>query len=270
MMKKQTTILLTALAIFTLGAPRVGQAQVNSYFMPVEDAVLESHIDLQIHYSNLSVSLGQLGEMDLDLLNFSLEAQYVFWDRLEVGLNVPFVSHGAAGLGGRSFSATEFGDIMLNLKARIFGGSLLGMAFYLNTQLPTHSGGGYRSYANMQMGPGVTASLLGLKVGGNIDFWWLPRGSEGAHTGEDFLLVGPNVYAGYTFLTLLTFKLAVQYLNSLQPSSDLTAIAITPGMEVSLLKIIRAGLSVRIAATDDAKLLFGGRASVLFSGGIAF
>ena len=78
--------------------------------------------------------------------------QVAIADVFEIGLNVPFITHasgantGAGWLSSRD--STQFGDIELGLKARVFSvGSYLSLAAFLNTYLPTHSGPGGHDFA---------------------------------------------------------------------------------------------------------------------------
>jgi hypothetical protein len=160
---------------------------------------------------------------------------------------------------------SQFGDIMLNLKARLFGGETLGIALYNNIMLPTHSGDYTHSYAHMIPGIAASLKLLGLRLGGSFQGLWLINGE-----GEDQLALGLDGYAGYSLLGMLTLEVALSFFNSVKPDSETTAIAITPGATVDLFDVLRAGIACRIAANDEGKLFYRGRAALLFHGGISF
>jgi hypothetical protein len=67
----------------------------------------------------------------------------------------------------------------------------------------------------------------------------------------------------------LGLQLAVEYFNSLHPSSDLNAFLVTPGVEVKVW-VLHASVGARIAATDEAKGIIGGRVGVLANAGLRF
>jgi len=258
-----TTRLPASVAVMLcLLAPGSAWAQFNQYWLPVEQGKLDSHVDLQLQYSRLSVA----GE-DLNVVILGVEAQYAIKDRFEVGLNVPaLVKSYAAGVAfGESDAA--FGNIMLNLKARLFSiGEVLSLAAYTNVMLPTHSEVDSRKYTMIVPGVAATGKLLGVLVGGGLGLVWFAVGND----APDTALITVDVYGGYSLFGILTFKLALQYANSFKPDSDTWALGITPGLEVDLLDIVRVGAAVRIATNDEALALYGGRAALLFHGGISF
>ena len=251
--------LASAALMVCLFAPVGARAQFNQYWLPVEQGLLDSHVDLQLQYSRLDV----WGD-DVNIAVLAIEAQYAFKDRFEVGLGVPAVVHNY-GSGVAYQDDTAFGNIMLNLKARLFSiGESLSLAAYTNVMLPTHSGVESRDYAMLVPGVAATGKLLGLLVGGGVGALWLVTGEE----VQAYVTI--DLYGGYSLFGVLTFKLALQYANRFHTDSDIWAIGITPGLEVDLLDIVRIGVAARIAANDKAKFLYGGRAALLFHGGISF
>jgi len=266
---------MAALVVVLLAslAPATARAQFSAYFLPVERGYVDSHADLQLHYSRLSEEFCILGTCDELVVNaaiLSVEAQYALFDRLEVGVNVPFVVHAWASLGsgaGESEDNTEFGDILLNLKGKIVGFEWLSVAAFVNTSLPTHSGEGDRDSSIMQLGGAVTSRFLGILLGANLQGVWGINGD-----GDDAAFMGMDFYGGYKLFGMLSLTLAFQYLHQIHPDTQgtLTPFAITPGVELNPLLGLRVGVASRIAANDDARYLFIGRASVLFHAGYSF
>lgn len=251
-------------------APATARAQFSAYYLPVERGYVDSHVDLQLHYSRLTEELCVLGTCDELVINaaiLSVEAQYAILDRFEVGVNVPFVVHAWANLGSSSDDDTNFGDILLNLKAKIVGFDWLSVAAFVNTSLPTHSGEGDRDTSMMQLGGAVTSRFLGVLLGANLQGLWAINGD-----GDDAALLGMDFYGGYKLFGMLSLTLAFQYFHQIHPDTQgtLTPFAITPGVELNPLRGLRVGIASRIAANDDARLMFIGRASVLFHAGYTF
>ena len=260
--KLMAVTLLAALAI-----PAAAQAQHHAYLIPLETGTVESGVDLQLHYSHLD--LGSFGGTDIsaDVAILSVEAQYAFADRFEVGLNIPFVAHSSVFWGSNSKGdETHFGDIILDLKVKLVGTKSMGVSLFANTRLPTHSwDGGTREYAVIHTGGAVSLDLAGLRVGGGLHFLLLA-----ADTGGDVpAILGLEGYVGYKLLGLLVLQLGLQYHNSISPNADLNVFALTPGAELEV-KWFRVGLSTRIAITDEAEGFYGGRPNLLFHAGFFF
>jgi hypothetical protein len=256
--------LAAAAVLILLSAPSSARAQFNQYWLPVEQGVVDSHIDVQLQYSRHN-DVYDLEDSTDNIAVLSVEAQYAFKDRFEVGLGIPVVAHNY-GAGVVATEGTGFGNIMLNLKARLFGlGDMLSVAAYTNVMLPTHSEADDRDYSMILAGGAVSAKLLGIRLGGGIGAIWFVSG------GPDHALMNIDAYAGYSFFGVLTLKLAAQFAKGFLPENyQHDAFAITPGVEVDLLDIIRLGVAVRIATNDNAKALYLGRANLLFHGGISF
>ena len=261
----QRTAALVVVLLASL-APATARAQFSAYYLPVERGYVDSHVDLQLHYSRLTEDT-PFGDLEVNAAILSVEAQYALFDRFEVGVNVPFMVHAWANLGPSSDDDTEFGDILLNLKAKIIGFDWLSVAAFVNTSLPTHSGEGDRDTSIMQLGGAVTSRFLGILLGANLQGVWGINGG-----GDDAVLLGMDFYGGYKLFGMLSLTLAFQYFHQVHPDTQgtLTPFAITPGIEVNPLLGLRIGVASRIAANDDARLMFIGRASVLFHAGYSF
>jgi hypothetical protein len=265
-MPQRFILISSALLVCLIFSPKKAQAQFDQYLYPVEQAFLDKHVELQFHYTKLDLAISNTA-VSMNSAFLSVEGQWAFADRFEVGLNVPFLHYGSTSSGSiPSEAKSEFGDVRLDLKGRIFGlGETLALSVFVDTYLPTHSADYSRDYAIIQPGVAVSAKLLGLLVGGGVQSLLYVYGK-----GDDSVYVGFNGYAGYSLLGLVSFNLAIDYMNSVKPSSEANAFSVIPGVEVGLFKIVRIGVSSRIAINDDAKLLYLGRASLLFHGGISF
>jgi len=256
--------LAAAAALICLIAPSGARAQFNQYWLPVEQAVVDSHIDVQLQYSRFDDPHDVADNTD-SVAVLSVEAQYAFKDRFEVGLGIPVLAFNY-GTGVTQEEDTGFGNLMLNLKARLFGlGDTLSVAAYTNVMLPTHSNADERDYAMVLAGGAVSAKLLGIRLGGALGAIWLISG------GFDVALMNVDLYAGYSFFGVLTLKLAAQFAKGFHPGGyEYEAFALTPGVEVDLLDIIRVGVAARIATNEDAEALYLGRATLLAHAGISF
>ena len=246
-----------AVAALLLISTSAANAQHSQYLYPVEKAVLESHADLQYQYSKLDrFGVESAGDQNISIL--SIELQYAL-KRLEIALNVPFVTNDLTEDG------TNFGDIIVALKYRILGlAKQFALSTYVNTTLPTHSGDRKRDYATIQTGVAAQLALLGFTIGGNAQAIWSILGNA-----DDRLLLGLNAFARVPIFPFIAVLAALEYYNSVHPNGDQNAFAITPGLEATI-AFIHAGVSVRIAATDEAKAIFGGRAAVLLNAGARF
>ena len=162
---------------------------------------------------------------------------------------------------------TEFGDIELALKARLFSlEDYVSVAIFANTYLPTHSGDADRDNAMLVPGAAVSGTALGAMYGLVLKAPWLIDGGR-----KDGVLFGMDVFCGYTVLGTLRFQLAIQYLEAVYPDgADGSAFAVTPGIDVVLLDLIEVGLATRIAVNNDARVTYLGRASLLFHAGVRF
>lgn len=252
---RTTTSLICAVAL--LCAPRASDAQLSTYNMPVERGILESHIDLQYQYSSYDVPGGD----SVNVSVLSVEGQFAL-SSVELSINVPFVTHGWAS----SPDSTAFGDLMVGGKYKVFGvGKTLGIALFLNATLPTHSGDFTRSYAQLQGGGAISASVIGFEVGGGVQTHWTIIGDD----QDDLGLIGFYGFGRFPILGLIALQAAVEYFNSMHPGGDLNALLITPSVEVSV-AWFHAGVGARIAATDDGMAVSRGRVAVLGNAGIRF
>lgn len=250
--------------VTTLLTPHVVLAQYSNYYLPIEKGFLDSHIDLQYQYAKFPQPT-KGADIEGHGSIVSIEGQYVFSDRFEAGLNVPFLVHGAATVNGFGSSETQFGDIFLNLKGKVLGNDTLSLAAFVNTRLPTHSGDDPRENASVIPGVAASFGLLGIEINGAVKALWEIEGET-----SDVVFLGLDAGAGYSLLGILTLNLGMQYVNSLKPSSEWNVLAFVPGVGVDVLDIVHLGLAARIATTDESKSFFKGRVNVLFHGGIRF
>ncbi len=242
--------------LVALLAPSAAQAQLSQYNWPIEQAILESHVDLQFQYSKL-----ELGIADINVALLSLEGQIALGS-VELAINVPFMVHGW----NTSPNEVAFGDIMAGIKWRLFGvADNFGVAVFANAYLPTHSSDFTRSYTQVQAGAVASAQVMGFRVGGGLQTVWTILGDD----LDDVGLLGFYAYARVPVLGLISLNLAAEYFNSLHPSGELNALLVTPAVELSVLWF-HAGIGARIAVTDDAKALALGRAALIANAGARF
>lgn len=239
-----------------LAAPAA--AQHSQYLFPVERGVLESHVDLQYQYASFN-------ERSTSIL--SLEGQFELGSRFELGVNVPFIVTDNAALGHQFTDDLEFGDLIVASKVSLLDiGRKLGLAAYLNLTLPTHSGAGSHDWVVLQGGAVVEAGLLGFRLGGGAQVIDVIRGDY-----DDIVLLGLNGFARFPLpvLPFLALQFALEYFNSLAPDGDLNAFLLTPGIELSF-AVFHLGFSARVAVSDEARLISGGRAAFMFNAGVRF
>lgn len=110
----------------------------SQYYIPVESGALDSHLDLQFEYAPTDLSF--LGSSAwIHILMLGLEGQVAIVDRLELGLNIPFLNHcSITGSEGIDQGKTELGNLALNLKGKLAGDSrgTFAISAFANTTLP--------------------------------------------------------------------------------------------------------------------------------------
>jgi hypothetical protein len=248
--------------------PVPAHAQFSAYWFPVEKGFVDTHADLQLQYSRLTeevCTINHCDELTINAVVLSLEAQHAIADRFEVGLNIPFMVRSWGTFGPSQEEDTNFGNMILNLKGKVFGTDFLSVSAFVNTLLPTHSGEGNHDFAMMFIGGAVGGRFIGIELGAALQGTWLILGDS-----DDVAFFGLDFYGGYKLFGVLSLTLAFQYLNSIHPDTSASPFALTPGIEVNPIGGLRAGVGCRIAVNDDARYLYIGRASLLFHGGYAF
>ncbi len=248
-------------SVLCLGSPAA--AQHNAYFLPVERGFLSTAVDLQLSYTRLD--LGPGSNLTADVVYLSLEAQAALARRLELGINVPFVTHAVMAYGGSNGGeATHFGDVTANVKLRLAGTQRFAVSLYTNARLPTHSWEGSREYGVLHMGAVGSLSIVGIQAGLGLTSVVVAMDAE-----EVPAWLGMEAYVGYKVLGLLVPKLALQFLNSVNPDTSADAVALTPGLDLQW-RGLRVGAACRVGLGDGGKYFFGGRASLLFHVGWAW
>lgn len=268
-MLRRALVLFAALGVSTTAW--AAQQPESQYLLPVESGALDSHVHLQLMYSHASTE-GILGHSaDWDVAVLGIEGQYAFADRLEVGLNVPFVSYRAASWGTLSDSDVQLGNIILGLKGKLFGSSSgpIAVSLFLNTLLPTASGIDNREFAILHGGAAASVSVLMLTFGGDVGVYHLINGK-----GTDGSIFLVDLFGAVKILPFLGAQLAMQMGTPFYPdeANGDPGVAFCPAVQLFPLPFLHFGIGARIAANDNGRLLYnaGGRASLVFSGGLNF
>jgi hypothetical protein len=244
----------------------------SQYLLPIESGALDSHVDLQFLYSYWSLSFGgrDLGGVNIFLLG--LEAQVAFLDRLEVGLNIPFLVHAYATVASSSASAsqsdTEFGNIALDLKVKIVGESTGSWAVsaFANTILPTGTGLSSRDFAATQLGAAGSGTVSIATFGADMGAYWFINGN-----GSDSVLYLIDLFGGVRIHPMFAAYLGFQIGVPVKPSGGDAAFAIAPGLQFFPIPALHIDLGTRIAVNDAGRAYTPlGRANLTFAAGYRF
>jgi hypothetical protein len=208
-----------------------------------------------------------------------IEGQYAFADVFEVGLTVPFlVQSMASAVGGSSSSSSSFGNLVVDLKAKVAGRSNgpYAVSLFMNWMLPTMSGlpeKASRDFAILHGGVAASGALGLLTLGGALGTIWGIQGS-----GNDLVFLFFDLHAAARFHRVIAGFLMTQIAIPVYPEMDdrTPAVAISPGVQIYPLPAPIDGfhldLGVRIATNDQAKALYSvmSRAQLTFAMGYAF
>jgi hypothetical protein len=238
----------------------------TQYWFPVESGALDSHVDLQLMYSYASMSFMERST-SFQVVLLGLEAQYALWDRLEAGLNLPFLQHAAVNsLGGSTSTDTEFGNISINLKGKIYGDSKgsLAISAFMNTILPTGTGLPSRDFAYLHIGGAASAALSIVTFGAATGVFWGINGK-----GKDVAVYLFDIHSGVRIHPMFAAYLAFQFAEPVYPNTSDLGFAISPGVQFFPIPALHIDLGARIAATDNGEALYNflGRAALLFGVG---
>jgi hypothetical protein len=238
---------------------------VSSFFLPVESAFLQSKVDLQVYFTTFDV-----GRTSATAVVLALEAKYAIADRIQVGLTIPFLNHGAASGGGVNGSSTDFGNIVFDLKALLVGrsGSELAVSLFLNSLLPTTSANvSSRSFTLLHGGLTVSSFFAkSVTVGVTI-------GDLAAlvSQGDNSNAVFSDFFFGVSPIPQFNIQLAMQILYPVSPDTASPGVSIAPAVQFFPIPAMHVDLGVRIAANDNGKLYTTlGRAALLFAVGAVF
>lgn len=237
---------------------------ITSLFLPTESAFLRTKVDLGFFFTSAS-----FGPLSLNVIGLGVDAQYVFMDRFEVGLTLPFLQSGLASLGGRSSGDTEFGNLTLKLKGLLMGQnrSKFALSIFANTTLPTGSNLPSRDSAVLQAGVAASANLMpNLTVGGSIGLLWNINGGGSAGQPLGLLI---DLFGGYRIMPNFGVQLAAQIGTILNPNSQSPGLALTPAVQYFPTPNWHIDLGVRIATSDNAKAVYTalGTAALMFAAG---
>jgi hypothetical protein len=243
----------------------------SMYLLPIHVGALDSHVDLQLFYTHFT-TFGAT----VDPVVFGAEGKIALFDRLELGLNVPFVTHVGASFGGALYSDTQFGDMIVPIKLKLLGSStgMYCFSLFLDTTLPTHSGKignkDYRSYANLNGGLAVSLAFLKIiHLGASLGVW----GRVSDTSDANLSIFNIDLFLGVKALRWLAPLLGFQIGVPMTPSgiSHDPAATILIGVQFFPIQWIHLDLATRVAFNNEGKAYNSlGQASLIFSGGFRF
>ena len=236
--------------------------------IPLESGGLDSHLELQLAYTHIS-DLFVKG-VNADHVIMALDGQWAFFDRIEIGLNIPFLRHYAASYGSKSGSETEFGNISLNLKGKIYGDSSgpFALSAFINTTFPSGSGtGSSHDFAILHTGAAVSGALSIVTLGADLGTLWFINGDG---KDADYFLF--DIFTGVQIHTLIAAYLAFQIGVPVYPDVSDVGFSLCPGLRFTPYMGLYFDLAARIAATDNARAVYTllGRADLIFGAGYRF
>jgi hypothetical protein len=240
----------------------------SQYFMPIEAGALDNHVDLQLVYTYFSLSV--LGHsVDTHVAMLGAEGQIALFDRIQIGLNIPFLNHATAAVGSGVATDTEFGNMLLKLKVKIIGSSSgpFCLSAFLNTLFPTGSALKSHDFAGLHGGVGASFGISRFTLNADIAVYDL-FGSKG--NGLTGLLV--DLHAAAKILFLAPY-LALQLATPLDGIDTHTpGVALSAGLQFFPITWIHLDLGTRVALNDNAKLFYSalGRATLVFGAGFRF
>ncbi len=228
---------------------------LSMYSFPVESGLLESRVEFQtmhIHTSN--------GNRSFDALLFSVDGQLVVKESVEFGLTLPLLN---LFMEDEELSGLGFGDLLLNLKGKVAGGTAdsFAMAVFLNTLLPTHTGAKERSYASFRSGAAASFWRGRFAYGGDFGLSW-----DYSEEGSDALVNLIDLFGGVRLHRLISVSLSLQIGVPIYPVVDVPALALLSGVQLTSKKGFTMGLALRVAANDNARAYNdGGRMGLMIN-----
>jgi hypothetical protein len=241
----------------------------SMYFLPIHVGGLETHVDLQLFYSHYS----GVGSQNPTALG--VEGKLALFDRLELGVNVPFLSYQASTY-GFSLDGTQIGNIIVPIKVRLVGSSTgwYALSVYLDTMLPTASGLSPRSVASLNGGFALSLSVLKIvHLAASAGLYQFINSSDG---GTSWTMATVDLFGAVRLpvISWLVPMLGLQMGFPMHGSPD----GYTPGGNlliglrfVPFIQYIHLDVATRIAFNDVAKGYNSfGQASLIFSGGVRF
>jgi hypothetical protein len=212
----------------------------SQYFFPIETGALDSHADLQLVYTRVAWP----GASDsANGVQLSVEGQIALFDRIQLGVNIPFVSHDVYSAGTPRIIGVAFGDMVLKVKVKLLGSSAgpFAVSAFVNALLPTRSPTSAdlspRDYAAIHGGVGASLSmgrLLSLHVDAAVWDVFCRDESKSPIEGTTLLLFDVHAATRLAFLApYLGFQMAVRLsIRGPDPKIDIAAPAIAVGLQL--------------------------------------
>ena len=249
----------------------------SQYTLPMEYGALDSHIDLQLQYTNFDYSSfggGMNAAQNYNGMQLAIDGQLSIFDRFQVGLNVPVLNYQSVTFGAGMADSAQFGNLLLKLKAKLIGKSTgpFVLSLFLNTLLPAMTGLDWHSYVAFHGGAGASIGISRITLNAALGVYgaWADVPGGGAGGGSLFLV---DLHAALRVLFMAPY-LGFQ-LNT--PISEIGG-GHTPGAAISagikfylLASYLHFDLGTRVAFNDHGKFYTSqGRAELVFAGGLRF
>lgn len=253
-------------------AQRTAVQPIVRYWLPPEIAPLQTHLGLALTYTNVGRFWGVLGPApgDLHIVMLTINGQYVFGDRFELGLTVPLVIHGWIAGAQIRRDSTAFGNASLDLKLRLGGSSSrYALSLFANTLLPTTSAD--IDHGFFAVYPGIAGSYVSgwLTLGGSIGphLFVTPAGPQST-TG----LFRADVFAAARFLHYFGLQTALQFAVPVVPSTETPGVGMLLAAQLFLLGGLHVDLGMRVGLNDPEGRFFTplGRVSLVLGAGWSF
>jgi hypothetical protein len=234
---------------------------VSQLFMPVESGGLRTHVDLQFSYTNFD-----LLRNNFNVTILSIQGQYALLDRFEVGLNIPILVGNWSNSVGVSGS-TEFGNIELGLKGKLFGSSTgpLAVSIFADTTLPTGSGLPTREFAALRAGIAGSGVVGPATLGAATGAFWFINGN-----GTDLALYIFDLWVAVRPAPFIATYFAFQLGAPVHPETQSPGVAVTPALQFFPIPRFHIDIGARIAVNDNGRFYnVIGRAALVFGAGFA-
>ena len=255
---------------------------LSQYLFPLIGGALDSHIDFQLGTSWYSPTSG----LTTTFVPFSLAAKLAIQDRVELGLNLPFLGFFASGSGGglsTSTNDTYVGNMVVDIKVKLAGSSEgpYAVSIYFNTYLPTFTGqisllpfprsgvtlsNPTRDFALLHMGAATSVGVGPVTIMGGFGFLDLVDG-----TYRDTTLFLLDLAAAVRAHRMVAPYLGFHLMEGVYPSGGDPGVALSFGLRVLPLSALHIDAGARIGLNDNGRIYnTGGRAQILFAVGYRF
>jgi len=252
--------------------------------IPIESGALHGYVDLQLtyiydSYSNYNRNTTKDIWLEYHDVIVTIAAQYAFADRFELGLTIPFLRHTRldpnwsyppqAFLVGDEKN-TGFGDLILNLKSKIFGSSsgLVAGSLFTNVMFPTTSWVEDREYAAIHGGIAASGKVSVVTIGGDTGGYWFIQGED----QEDLVHYLLDLYCISRFHRVVAAYLALRFAVRVHPETDTPTFTMVPGVKIFPVKWLHLDVGGEFTPNfnDDRGTAQDGTFSITFSTGYMF